>query len=244
MSALPVPLDTVLRRPDIWRGDRLAVGPDQTVCSGFAALDAELPGGGWPRGALIECLPAACGIGELSLLLPALRQTGPDGTRGRIALVAPPGHSHAPGWAAHLSLTDLLQIDARGADIAWCVELLLASDALLAVLAWLPADLGAKALRRLQLAAEGRRSLAFLFRPPAAAASASPAPLRLALQGHRQGLQVQLLKRRGPPCEKTLLLPVARPLPWSRVPAAPLRAYGPAAAALPPAGQAASRVPG
>ena len=42
-------------------------------------------------------------------------------------------------------------------------------------------------------------------------------PLRLQLTGSRQGLQVDIFKRRGPPCEKSLLLKVARPVSWGRV---------------------------
>jgi len=38
----------------------------------FRDLDAELPGGGWPQGQLIELLHDDPGIGELSLLAPAL----------------------------------------------------------------------------------------------------------------------------------------------------------------------------
>ena len=40
--------------------------------SGFAELDARLPGGGWPVGAICELLLETMGIGELGLLVPAL----------------------------------------------------------------------------------------------------------------------------------------------------------------------------
>ena len=40
--------------------------------SGFAALDAELPGGGWPRRVLSELLLPHPGVGEIRLLAPAL----------------------------------------------------------------------------------------------------------------------------------------------------------------------------
>jgi protein ImuA len=40
--------------------------------SGFAALDAALPGGGWPAQALTELLLPHPGVGELRLLAPAL----------------------------------------------------------------------------------------------------------------------------------------------------------------------------
>jgi protein ImuA len=183
------------------------------VGSQFANLDAELPGGGWPRGALIECLPSAPAIGEISLLLPALRTLE---SSARLAFVAPPANAHAPAWAAYFASPRILQIDAQGEDIAWSAELLLASGGLGALLVWLPARISNKALRRLQLAAEGRRSLAFIFRSPQAAASPSPAPLRLALSAAQAGLQVQILKRRGPPCANPVHLTIDRPLPWDR----------------------------
>jgi protein ImuA len=51
----------------------------QTLASGFARLDAELPDGGWPRGALSELLLAHPGVGEMRLLAPALVATQRDG---------------------------------------------------------------------------------------------------------------------------------------------------------------------
>ena len=49
------------------------------LASGFAALDAELPGGGWPLGVLTELLLPHAGVGELRLLAPALRALGGSG---------------------------------------------------------------------------------------------------------------------------------------------------------------------
>jgi protein ImuA len=63
-------LSRLLEHPAIWRGRSAAqVGGLPT---GFAALDACLPGRGWPRTGLIEILLPRCGIGESYLLLPAL----------------------------------------------------------------------------------------------------------------------------------------------------------------------------
>jgi len=61
-------LAELLHHPLLWRGDRLA-RVDDAVASGFASLDHELPGGGWPKAGLTELLVDAEGIGELSLLL-------------------------------------------------------------------------------------------------------------------------------------------------------------------------------
>ncbi|MCU0940819.1 MAG: hypothetical protein MUC86_17295, partial [Burkholderiaceae bacterium] len=57
----------------VWRADDLPAD-DAALArpSGFAALDAELPGGGWPQGQLVELLLDTPGLGELSLLAPAL----------------------------------------------------------------------------------------------------------------------------------------------------------------------------
>jgi len=62
MSALPaVPIRADLRsdlrmdRPDIWRADQLVRTPVPARPSGFTALDAELPGGGWPLGMSCGC---------------------------------------------------------------------------------------------------------------------------------------------------------------------------------------------
>src|SRR3990167_4384432 len=101
-------LAQVLERSDIRRGDAFAVAPAPTLATGFPPLDAELPGGGWPRGQLSELLPEHDGIGELGLLLPALAALT---AAGRIVvLVAPPQRPHAPAWAAAGIRLDCLRL--------------------------------------------------------------------------------------------------------------------------------------
>ncbi|HRG72580.1 MAG TPA: SOS cell division inhibitor SulA, partial [Thauera aminoaromatica] len=51
----------------VWQASRLAGAAGAVLPTGFSALDAELPGGGWPAGALIELLADRPGVGELSL---------------------------------------------------------------------------------------------------------------------------------------------------------------------------------
>jgi hypothetical protein len=62
--------------------------PSAAQPTGFAALDAVLPSGGWPESALTELLLPADGIGELRLLLPTLARL--TQARQDIVLVAPP----------------------------------------------------------------------------------------------------------------------------------------------------------
>lgn len=228
---LPDPrLAPLLQRPDLWRGDALARPLREGVASGFAELDAVLPGGGWPRGALTELLAAGEGVGEVSLLLPALAAL--EAEAGWIALVAPPWLPHAPAWQAlGVDLARVLVVRAAARDAPWACEQLLASGACAAVLAWLP-QIDARALRRLQLAGAGRRSLAFVFRPAATAASASPAALRLVLTAGADGLAVHVLKRRGPPLARSLALAVARPVAWARLGASDVRGVGDVRAAV------------
>src|SRR5262245_5154998 len=91
-----MPFLALLDRPDLWPGASLNRAGPTTVSSGFPALDAALPGGGWPAGALTEILPAHDGIGELRLLGPALASR-----RGsRLAWIAPPHLPYAPALAA------------------------------------------------------------------------------------------------------------------------------------------------
>jgi cell division inhibitor SulA/protein ImuA len=207
-----------LERGDIRRGDAFAVAPAPTLASGFPRLDAELPGGGWPRGALTELLAEHEGIGELGLLLPALAALTQAGQSA--VLVAPPHCAHAPAWAAAGIRLDCLHqvFPRRPRDALWAGVEALRCGGVAATLLWLDGmfrgGLPANSLRRLQVAAGEGGGGAFCFRPAAFALAASPAPLRLQLQaapGSSGQLRVQLLKRRGPPARQAILLDVRRP---------------------------------
>lgn len=208
-AALPQALAEVLARGDIWRGDMLASLPGNAISSGHPELDVELPGGGWPQGNLTEILVDRSGLGEMSLLLPALAKLSADG--GWLALVAPPWLPHAPAWAAAGLALDRLVVIRAGQQAAWCCEQLLACGGFAGVLAWPAAGIDAKALRRLQAAAEGGPTFTWLWRPVALAATPSPAPLRIALAAGEGGLSVRILKRRGRPAARPLNLSIARP---------------------------------
>ena len=176
-----------------------------TLASGFAELDAELPGGGWPLGALCELLPRHVGIGELRLLGPALASLSAAGRS--LAWIAPPHRPYAPALAAAgIDLARVLVVNTRSEREAWwAAEQALASRSCGAVLLW-PGQLPFIALRRLSLASAGSSALSFLFRAPQAASSASPAVLRLALSACVGGLRLDLLKRRGAPALHGLVL--------------------------------------
>src|SRR5262245_53393917 len=81
-------LESLLQHPAIWRGRSAA--PISVVPSGFPALDAALPGGGWPSAGLVEILVSHIGVGELNVLLPALVALTRKESARWCAWVAPP----------------------------------------------------------------------------------------------------------------------------------------------------------
>jgi hypothetical protein len=210
MSALPARLESLCSHPAIWRGSDLASTRFASVASGFEALDAQLPGGGWPVGLLTELMPAHEGIGELRIVGAALAALSARGSR--LAWIAPPHKPYAPALAAAgIDASRLVIVNTRcEKDTLWAAEQALASNACGAVLAWLGGRSSAtrfQELRRLQLAAENGQALAFLFRPPASEHESSPAALRLALETADGGLAVRIVKRRGAPFSGRLVLP-------------------------------------
>ena len=190
--------------PALWRAHQLGRGREAVQASGYAMLDAELPGGGWPQRAITELLLAGPGWGEMRLLAPVLAQVGVAG-RG-VLLVGPPAEPCAEALA-QLGLDLARCVVIRGADLLWPLEQALRSGQVGAVVAWAPASLKSEALRRLQLAAQSHEGPAFVMRGLAAAAHPSPAPLRLALSGAGpDAMAVRLLKRRGPALDEPLVL--------------------------------------
>ena len=187
-----------------WRGHVRQALPVQAT--GFAALDALLPGGGWPVGALTELLPVTDGIGEISLLLPALHRLCQ--AQRQVILLDPPFMPNPP--ALHtlgLPLSRVLWVTTHDREQrAWAAAQLLREPATGAVLLWSPQQ-DDRGLRKLQLAAEAGASLAFLYRDIAQRQAASPAALRLELHPAGHALEVQLRKARGgPPGTARILL--------------------------------------
>lgn len=212
-------IEGLLQDPRIWHAGRAAhAAPLANACvpSGWSSLDRAL-GGGWPLGQLTELLLDARGIGELSLLVPALLRLGEEqqdadgGARRGLALVAPPELPYAPALAhGGLELERVLLIRTKhDRDTLWALAQALQSRACAAVIGWYAGD-DETALRRLQLAAESAGCWTLLFRPAARQALRSPAPLRIQLekqQGSRS-LVLQIRKRRGgPPTAVTVPIP-------------------------------------
>lgn len=208
--------------PTLWLGHQLgrhAEAAGSAVASGFPLLDAQLPGGGWPRRALSELLLPHPGIGEIRLLAPSLVATQ---QAGRLVMLFDPPSALSALALSQLGfdLEELLVINTRarvipGTDSLWALEQALKSGHVGAVVAWLPPRLRAERMRRLQLAAHAHDGPAFVLRHPDAVQRPTAAPLRLGLRSSGADvLAVTVLKRRGPPLEapiRLLLPPVLSP---------------------------------
>jgi hypothetical protein len=174
-----VALSNLLDARQVWRGRAMPV-PAGEQPTGWAALDAALPAGGWPDASLTEILLPADGVGELCLLLPTLARLS-QGQRP-VVIVAPPYAPCVAGWQQHgVDMRRVDIVEAPDAEVLWAAEQCLRSGSCAAVLAW-PHQADDRALRRLQVAADTGKTLAFALRDRRHLSSASPAALRLEIE--------------------------------------------------------------
>ena len=111
----------LLDHPALWRAGELKQAPE-TIPSGFDSLDRHLPGKGLPRAGLCEFMLPTAGIGELRLLLPALRALSHQNRW--IAWVNPPFIPYAPALeAAGVDISKILLIHPKNhKDALWALE--------------------------------------------------------------------------------------------------------------------------
>src|SRR5262245_31772775 len=157
-------LATVLSNPAIWRGNDCAPEP-AALPSGFPALDAVLPGRGWPGGALTEVMLEREGIGELRLMLPALARL--QAQKRDIVWIAPPYVPYAPALAsARIDCTRLLIVRCKNhAEQLWAYEQALQAPECGAAFAWFGQN-DDRLMRRLAVAAREGRTWGVLWRRP------------------------------------------------------------------------------
>lgn len=205
MSASPT-ATAPAQMPHVRRASEMAVWRAATGPTGYPCLDAELPGRGWPRSAMVELLLQKAGIGELQLLKPMLSRLSRD---QRIALIQPP---HVPcemalrTWGVDTDRLYWIRPKSSG-DALWTAEQILKNGSFGGVLLW-QKEIRTESLRRLNLAAQAMDTWFWLMRPMASAAEASPAPLRLALRPAHAGISLDIIKRRGPSADNPLFVPL------------------------------------
>jgi protein ImuA len=185
----------------LWRASQLGRASGRVVETGYAALSAELPGGGWPLASMVELLPQQPGIGELRLIAPALSAVAAR----PVAFLQPPQIPNAAGLAyIGIPSDKVLYLPVTNtSDALWAAEQILRAGSCGALLCW-QKHMRHESLRRLVLAARTSEILLFMIRPLACAADASPAELRLALRPIERGVSIDLIKRKGP----TLAAPI------------------------------------
>lgn len=200
-DALPAAVEAAL-----WRGDQLGGPVAEVLSSGFPDVDAVLPGGGWPCGALTEVLVSQFAIVEFRLLAPVLASLTRAGRT--VTLVGPTLAPHPPGLR-HDGVDErhLVWVDVDPPrDRLWATEQLVKSGSCGAIVAWLPL-VRAEQIRRLQVLASHCKGPVFLIRLESAARDSSAAPLRvLARVDTDWQIAVEVFKRKGPPLLDPLLL--------------------------------------
>ncbi|GAB3683337.1 translesion DNA synthesis-associated protein ImuA [Salinisphaera aquimarina] len=206
-------LEAYWRRFGVHRASQKADLP--AVRTGWPRLDRLLPGGGYPLGAVTELLISHAGVGELSLLLPALAARLEAQPQQQLAFISPPQHLNAPALAAagiDCARTPVLRC-ADDSERLWCVEQMARSKAFCGFIVWSD-TLDARALRRLQLAAEQANCPVFVYRPIRDAGERSPAALRLAITARRSGQTLEIIKCRGPAGARITGMNAGRDVAW------------------------------
>jgi hypothetical protein len=193
-------LADILADARVWKLKDASATPSRPVWStGRSALDARLPGSGWPTASLVEVLLETTGLGEVQLFLPALVECQHRTDEASwIVWIAPPHEPYAPALAQQgIELERLLVVrPASATEALWAAEQALSSGVCAAVLLWLQGT-DDRWLRRLKLAAEAGGALGVLFRPERHRFESSPASLRLLLtQGERE-THLELIKVQG-----------------------------------------------
>jgi protein ImuA len=207
MSALPQHIEDI--HPALWRANQLARQHGRTVDTGHATMNVELPGNGWPMAALVELLVQQPGIGELRLLAPALRAV----CKRSIALINPVHAPYSQGLehAGIPTNKTLLLSGKASSDLLWMAEQVLKAGTCGAAILW-QQHIRPESLRRLSLHAAASESLLYVIRPLAQTQDASPAALRIALRPSKNGVLLDVIKRKGPigagPFEVVLPSPV------------------------------------
>lgn len=206
-------LDSLLKStPYLCRGTRFFSGTLTSLSTGYAKLDAILPGGGWPLGAVTEFLAEAMGIGELRLLLPAIREVTHQ--KQRVLMINTPYRPYAPALVqAGVDLNYLYLIfPTNREDALWAAEKVLHSGGCKVVLLWPDGfghcPVGDATVRRLQVAAQATGSITVLYRSSSRGISGQSnwATLRLRLSAENKGLKVEVLKAFGSIARSSVIL--------------------------------------
>src|SRR5258705_6091450 len=109
--------------PSLWRASQLARWHTRVSECGDKSLSAELPGGGWPQGAMTDLLVQQSGCGELRLLRPLLASA-----KGKPIMLLQPPHRLQPAalswWGLSADNVHVFRAQ-KTADALWSAEQIL-----------------------------------------------------------------------------------------------------------------------
>lgn len=167
--------------------------------SGYDVLNEQLHSNGWPLSTTTELGFSEHGIGELRLLIPALRELQKNTQQQNIIWIAPPFLPYAPSLLKEEIDTDKLTIVQTNTvqDTLWAAEQALIAECCAAVFCWTGTyNLNNHQLRRLQLASEKTHSWNILFRHSDCLKQASASGLRIHLKSNSHSkLDLHILKQ-------------------------------------------------
>ncbi|MEZ5739235.1 MAG: hypothetical protein R3E68_07110 [Burkholderiaceae bacterium] len=185
----------------VWRATQIDSRGIAACDTGFARLNTELPGAGWPVGMLTELITRESGSGELRLLVLRCCASSPASARSSSCWPRRSFPMPRP-WPASASTSTTWSSSRPAMPPTASGPSNKPSRAPASARCWPGCRNGAlrpEHLRRMQLAAQSAGGPVFLFRELDAQFDTSPAPLRLLLLPRaNEQLSVQILKRRGP----------------------------------------------
>lgn len=164
--------------------------------TGLARLDAQLPRGGWPVGAVTELRPTHAEIGAFSVLVPTLARLTQQGRH--VVLM---GSEQLPDLEAlgdqGVRLRHLTVLRAASADLLWAMEQKLRSGEAAMLVAWMP-QLSDRQVRLLQDAAEAGQAMAMIFRKAGTRSFSRASSLQLVLRPGTDGLlDIEIVRAGG-----------------------------------------------
>lgn len=206
---------SVLQAGKIWNFAQASARPYSVLNTGFTELSKAIALGGWPLKTTTEIGLEHNGIGELRLLLPALRNaTSTLGSTSKpyVIWLAPPYLPYSRALIKEgINLSNLIVINTDNvADTLWAAEQILLANRCGALFTWTGRyNLNHKESRRLQLAAAKSNTWHVQFRHSSCLQQPSAARLRLQLTSNSRGrllitLEKQPFGKHGQECSLSL----------------------------------------
>lgn len=191
-SSLSVSLNSLKQRRLIWQARAQLNDEHECIASGYPEFDQAL--GGWPSRGLIELQLERYGLGELRLILPALKRL--SSTRPFQVWVAPPALLLPHNLDARALSRQIIVRPTDAKQQCWVLEQLVSSACCSAVVCWME-HLSAPQAKRLQVLARENGTPVFIIRNMAASTESLPISLRLSLHAQELGLRVDVRKRQN-----------------------------------------------